>query len=90
MVWKYYTGYPIVACPIVVDGTIFTGSSNGKFYALDANEGTLLWCTDGYTGYMESRPCADESNIYTGGWEGTFWAIDRQSGAKVWEYNIGK
>lgn len=90
LLWKYDTGYPVVACPLVVGDTLYTGSSNEKFYAIDALEGKLHWVSEGFTGYMESRPCADSENIYTGGWEGRFWAINRLSGGKVWEYNIGK
>src|SRR5215471_19494378 len=29
--------------PIVVNGRVFIGSSGGRFYALDAASGTLLW-----------------------------------------------
>lgn len=90
VVWKYDTGYPIVACPVVEGNTLYVGSSNEKFYALDAQNGNLLWVSEGYTGYMESRPCLDSSNVYAGGWEGRFWAIDKASGEKVWEHNIGR
>lgn len=90
LVWKYNTGYPVVASPLIADGTLFVGSSNEKFYAIDALSGREIWVTDGFPGYMESRPCADNSNIYTGGWEGRFWGINRTTGEKVWEHNIGK
>lgn len=89
-VWKYGTGYPIVASPLVADDTLYIGSSNEKFYAVDALSGRGLWVSEGFPGYMESRPCADEHFVYTGGWEGRFWAIDRATGEKVWEYNIGR
>ena len=89
-VWKYNTGYPVVACPVVAGDTLYVGSSNEKFYALDALQGKEIWVSEGFPGYMESRPAVDAQNIYTGGWEGRFWAIERLSGKKIWEYNIGK
>ena len=89
-VWEYATGYPVVASPLVVGETLYVGSSNEKFHAVDALQGRCIWVSEGFPGYMESRPCADEKHIYTGGWEGRFWAIDRLSGRKVWEHNIGK
>lgn len=89
-VWKYETGYPVVASPLVVGDTLYVGSSNEKFYAVDALSGRKIWVSEGFPGYMESRPCTDGRYIYTGGWEGRFWAIDRMQGGKVWEYNIGK
>ena len=90
LVWKYNTDYPVVASPIVVDNTLYVGSSNEKFYSIDALSGRLNWTSEGFPGYMESRPCTDSSHIYTGGWEGRFWAINRTTGEKVWEHNIGK
>ncbi len=90
LVWKYDTGYPVVACPVVAGDTLYVGSSNEKFYALDALQGREIWVSEGFPGYMESRPAVDGKCIYTGGWEGRFWAIERLSGRKVWEYNIGK
>lgn len=90
LIWKYNTGYPIVASPLLAEDAIYIGSSNEKFYSIDALSGKLNWVTEGFAGYMESRPCADSSNIYTGGWEGCFWAINRTSGEKVWEHNIGR
>jgi outer membrane protein assembly factor BamB len=34
---------PFRASPIVDDGRVFVGDSNGRLYALDANTGALLW-----------------------------------------------
>ncbi len=90
LIWKYNTGYPIVASPVVADNILYIGSSNEKFYALDAAKGEAIWISEGFPGYMESRPAIDEKYIYTGGWEGCFWAIERATGARAWEYNIGK
>jgi outer membrane protein assembly factor BamB len=36
-------GGQFIASPIVVNDTVFIGSSNGFFYALDAASGALLW-----------------------------------------------
>jgi outer membrane protein assembly factor BamB len=34
---------PFRASPIVYKGRVFLGNANGRFYALDANSGALLW-----------------------------------------------
>lgn len=31
------------ASPVVIDGRVFIGSTSGRFYALDANTGALIW-----------------------------------------------
>jgi outer membrane protein assembly factor BamB len=36
-------GGSFFASPIVIDGRVFIGSTSGRFYAIDARTGTLLW-----------------------------------------------
>lgn len=36
-------GGSFLASPIVIDGRVFIGSTSGRFYAIDAKTGTLLW-----------------------------------------------
>ena len=36
-------GGSFLASPIVIDGRVFIGSTSGRFYALDAKTGALLW-----------------------------------------------
>ena len=87
MRWKYNTDYPIVACPVVTEGTVYIGSSNGKFYSLKLTDGTLNWTCDGLQGYIESRPAVDKERVYIGTWGAMFYAIDRRSGEKIWEFD---
>ena len=56
------TDYPIVACPAVANGNVYTGSSNGKFYSIRLADGTPNWIADGLNGYIESRPAIDGTN----------------------------
>ena len=46
LLWKYKTGGPITASPIVVRGTVFVGSTDGIFYALDAGRWGERWRFD--------------------------------------------
>ena len=82
MRWKYNTNYPIVACPVVADETIYIGSSNGKFYSLKLADGSVNWTCDGLQGYIEARPAVDKERVYVGTWGAMFYAIDRKDGKK--------
>ena len=85
------TDYPIVACPAVAGGNVYTGSSNGKFYSIRLANGTLNWVADGLNGYIESRPAIDgTTRIYIGTWGAMFYAIDRRTGEKVWKFDTGR
>ncbi|MDE0505902.1 MAG: PQQ-binding-like beta-propeller repeat protein, partial [Candidatus Poribacteria bacterium] len=41
--WKFKTGGPIHASPIIVDGTVYVGSTDGTLYALDAKRWGVKW-----------------------------------------------
>ena len=41
--WRFPTGDAVTATPTVVDGTVYVGSWDGYFYALDLSSGALRW-----------------------------------------------
>jgi len=41
--WRLETGGQISASPTIVDGTLYIGNNNGKLYAVDLTNGTVLW-----------------------------------------------
>jgi outer membrane protein assembly factor BamB len=44
--WSRSTGGPIEGSPVVSDGRVFIGSTDGKLYAFDAISGSPLWTFD--------------------------------------------
>ena len=42
-IWKRATNGPVPATPAIADGTVYIGSYDGKFYALNAQTGALKW-----------------------------------------------
>ncbi len=75
--------------PVILDNTIYFGSDDGNFYALDIESGYMRWVfsTDGP---INSVPAADDDNIYFGSNDGYFYCVDRQTGKLVWSFNTGK
>ncbi len=72
--------------PIIMDDTIYFGSSDGNFYALDIESGYMRWVfkTDGP---INSVPTADEDYVYFGSNDGRFFCVSRETGEEVWSYN---
>ena len=41
--WRYPTGGAVRSSPVVADGVVYIGSTDGSLYALDAQSGALRW-----------------------------------------------
>ncbi len=44
--WRFTTEGPVRLAPTIADGRVYVGSDDGRLYALDAKQGTLLWTFD--------------------------------------------
>lgn len=76
---------PVFNPPIIKDGTIFFGSSDGNFYALDIVSGYMRWVFR-TEGIINSVPFADEKNVYFGSNDGKVYAVSLDEGEEVWEF----
>jgi outer membrane protein assembly factor BamB len=74
--------------PVILDDTIYFGSSDGNFYALDIESGYMRWVfrTDGP---INSVPAANDDYVYFGSNDGRFYCVRRDSGDLVWSYDTG-
>ena len=72
--------------PIIYDDTIYFGSDDGNFYALDIESGYMRWVfnTDGA---INSVPTADEEYVYFGSNDGFFYCVSREDGAEIWSFD---
>jgi outer membrane protein assembly factor BamB len=110
-IWRYQTYNPVgddfdVAAGITIsppgkhhfpNGVAYAVNKAGRAYALDLNNGTLLWETDfnalagippgngEITGLSRSTPALDGSNVIFGFAEGLF-DLNGTTGAQIWMY----
>ncbi len=86
--WRYgVSTYEGVQPAVASDGTIYVGSSDSKFYAINP-DGQLKW-TYATGGGIGSSPAIDsEGTIYFGSNDGKFYALN-PSGALKWSYAGG-
>jgi len=85
--WVYPTGGEVNSIPVVVDGIVYVGSTNGNFYALDAANGHLRWSYP--TGSVESRPAVVGGVVYVGSGDLKVYALDAANGHLRWSYLTG-
>ncbi|PPK62062.1 PQQ-binding-like beta-propeller repeat protein [Actinokineospora auranticolor] len=82
------TGFPAKSQPAVVDGGIFFGSPDGKFYALDAKTGAQKWSFDLATvnrgSVVIDGPAVARGKVYFGDNQGFVYALEQRTGKVVW------
>jgi outer membrane protein assembly factor BamB len=71
--------------PIVKEGTIYFGSADGNFYALDIKSGYMRWVFN-TEGVINSIPFADGENVYFGSNDGKVYAVSLNEGRLVWSF----
>jgi len=89
--WKFQTGDVVHASPVIANGTLFIGSWDSWFYALDAATGQQKWRFktgedhDIYNqvGIQSSATVAD-GIVYFGCRDSNFYALDAATGEKKW------
>ena len=71
--------------PVVIGNTIYFGSEDGNFYALDADSGYMRWV---YRSGAEinSIPYVDNNQVYFGSKDGRLYALSRETGRELWSF----
>jgi len=77
----------IVGSPIVVEDTLYVGSSDGKVYALDAVKGNERWEFD-TGGKVWTSPAVEGGVVYVSSYEHKFFALSGMDGSLIWEIEL--
>ncbi|MFP4643815.1 MAG: PQQ-binding-like beta-propeller repeat protein [Spirochaetales bacterium] len=74
---------------VVKDETLYFGSTDGNFYAMNIETGYMDWVyrTDGA---VNSVPFVDEERVYFGSNDGHLYAVDRETGEEAWTHRAGR
>jgi eukaryotic-like serine/threonine-protein kinase len=85
--WKFHTGGAVHSSPAVVGDTVYFGSSDHNFYAVNSESGTQKWKFD--TGSrITSSPVVAGGLVYFGSFDGNFYAVDSASGQLRWKFQM--
>jgi eukaryotic-like serine/threonine-protein kinase len=83
--WKFKTQGAVLTTPAVAAGTVYFGSNDHTFYALDAQSGALRWKYPTH-GRVTSSAAVAGGRVYFGSYDSNFYALDAQSGALAWKF----
>ena len=75
--------------PVVKGDTIYFGSADGNFYALDIESGYMRWVFKSGAA-INSVPYADDTQVYFGSQDGKTYAVSREEGLEIWNFFTGR
>ncbi|WP_277543831.1 outer membrane protein assembly factor BamB family protein [Haloarcula laminariae] len=86
--WEFDTGDRVSSIPGVRNGTVYVGSWNRQFYALDASDGSEKWTfsAQGTIGQRGPTPVTDESVYFAAGYR--VYALDAVDGKEQWFFEM--
>ncbi|UEG51281.1 PQQ-binding-like beta-propeller repeat protein [Ferruginibacter lapsinanis] len=75
----------VQSSPVYNDGLLYFGSGDGSIYALNANNGSLVWKYA--TGaVVHATPALDSNFLYVGSFDGFFYAVNKKTGDLAWKF----
>lgn len=77
--------WPIEATPVIADGTVFVGSQDGRFFAINLDKGTEKW-TFTAEGPISGPGAVFGDHVFFGDTYGFIYALDATTGDEKWRY----
>ena len=85
LLWKFKTGGPLHASPVIANGTLYIGSADGKLYALDAKQWGIKWVFDAGDAIRYSATVLG-NQVYFSARNNKVYALNANTGEKLWEF----
>ena len=85
LLWKFKTGGPLHASPVIANDILYIGSSDGKLYALDAKQWGIRWVFDAGDAIRYSATVLG-NRVYFSARNNKVYALDAKTGEKLWEF----
>ena len=85
LLWKFKTGGQIYASPVIANGTLYIGSTDGKLYALDAKQWGIKWVFDAGDAIRYAATVLGD-RVYFNARNNMVYALNAQTGEKLWEF----
>ncbi len=85
LLWKFKTGGPLHASPVIAKGILYIGSTDGKLYALDAEQWGVKWVFDAGDAIRYAATVLGD-RVYFNARNNNVYALHAQTGEKLWEF----
>lgn len=101
--WSFETEGQIRSSPVVANGTVYFGSTDGRTYAVNENSGERVWTVE--TGEVRTAPALSGQHLYvtspsrasnattqttSDDSEGRLYALFASNGGEIWNFGLGR
>lgn len=86
-IWCVATGDEVRGSPRLENSILYVGSYDQNLYALNTDDGSLLWKFFTQGGIV-SQPLIKDSVVYFGSEDGRLFAVSNRSGKLLWVYEL--
>ena len=85
---KLGLGYNIRRCvqPVITEGKVYVGCTNGRFLALDAKTGEVKWEFEAGGAVLHTAGCS-KGKVFFGTHDGCVYAVDTGTGKQIWKFD---
>jgi hypothetical protein len=88
LAWRLQTGGPVRSSPVIADGVVYIGTTDGRVCAIDLASGAARWTTP-IGSAVVSAPALSADRVFVNTRRVVVVALDRRSGKEVWRTNTG-
>ena len=88
MLWKVKTAGQVISSPVIMDNTLYVGSSDQSLYAINASTGIIIWEYK-TGGSINSTPLVSKGKVLFLSYDGFFYALNQSDGKLVWKFKTG-
>lgn len=97
LLWKFATKGSILgdrrydfadyyqSSPVVANGKVFFGAGDSRAYALDVNNGKMIWVYK-TNGILHTTPALYNDRLFVGSFDGNIYALSQTSGDLLWKF----
>lgn len=86
-IWNFTANDTFSSSPVIFDNKVFIENRNGYLYALNLNNGNLVWSFG--TSGIESTPTISQGKIYFGDYDEIFYCLNSSNGYVFWNVTFG-
>ena len=85
LLWKFKTGGPIQAGPVIANGMVYVASTDHTLYALDAKQWGIKWSFKS-GGIIRYAPAVWNNRVYFSARDNHVYALNAETGEWLWEF----